>query len=90
MISLRNGASPGSKKAWSDPGTASLRKDTKLFNEALSMGRMAPNEPELVPVEAELGQALKMVLAGQKSADEALKSVNDTAIKVLKQSGKLK
>ncbi|WP_195282539.1 sugar ABC transporter substrate-binding protein [Harryflintia acetispora] len=89
MISLRNGASPGSVKAWNEPEVKEMRPDVDLFKESMGMARMTPNLPELPSIENELGQALSHVLAGSKSAQQALDEVNEAAVKVLQQSGRL-
>ena len=89
MISLRNGASPGSVKAWNEPEVKEMRSDVDLFKESMGMARMTPNLPELPSIENELGQALSHVLAGSKSAQQALDEVNEAAVKVLQQSGRL-
>lgn len=89
MISLRNGSSPGSVSAWEDPETAELRADAGLFKDTLSRARMTPNIPEMSAIESELAQALTHVLAGQRTAAEALDRANEAAVKILKQSGRI-
>jgi multiple sugar transport system substrate-binding protein len=90
MVAIRAGSNPGSVKALNDPETLSLRKDASVFAECMDTGRMSPNIPEMPEIEAELGTALSQVLAGQKTAEDALRGMNETALKILKQSGKIK
>jgi len=89
-IAIRDGATPGSVKVWSDPNTAKFRKDSSLFLKTFKMAKMTPNLPELPAIEDKLAQALTFVLAIKKTAESALKKVNEEAIKILKRSGRIK
>lgn len=89
-IALKNGANPGSVKAWSDPEILKIRKDADVFQKTLEIAKMSPNLPELPAIEDKLAQALTFVLANEKTAEQALNEVNEEAIKILKQSGRIK
>ncbi|HHV63001.1 MAG TPA: sugar ABC transporter substrate-binding protein [Firmicutes bacterium] len=89
-ISLLNGGLSSSVKAWSDPEVLKVRKDAQIFKETAQIARMTPNIPELPAIEDKLTEALTFVLAGKKTAAQALSEVNEEAYKILRQSGRLK
>ena len=90
QIAIKDGANPSSVKVWSAPQTADIRKDSAIFLKTFKMARMTPNLAELPAIEDKLGQALTFVLANKKTAESALNDVNEEAVKILKQSGRLK
>jgi multiple sugar transport system substrate-binding protein len=89
-IAIKDGATPGSVKVWSEPETLKLRKDAEVFMKTFKIAKMTPNLPELPAIEDKLGQALTFVLSNKKTPEQALNDVNQEAITILKQSGRLK